>query len=171
MIIVSMVEICTQLQHIVFRVPVTREMVATLLDPTSKKSVFDWITLGTMAFEIALFFLLPLRTKRILFTFIFFFWRLCYNVGLGVLLKEQSDNRGLVKWAKKYKIFDREANPKIYNFLHHQLSMKMGDDYDFEVNSSTLKAKMDVLIYIIDCAYRIQYMDAVQATGGPHLNE
>ncbi|CEG82867.1 Putative Phosphatidylethanolamine N-methyltransferase Short=PEAMT [Rhizopus microsporus] len=116
----------------VFRVPVTREMVATLLDPTSKKSAFDWITLGTMAFEIALFFLLPLRTKRILFTFIFFFWRLCYNVGLGILLKEQSDRRGLVKWAKKYKIFDREANPKIYNFLHHQLSMKMGDDYDFE---------------------------------------
>ncbi|KAG1463317.1 hypothetical protein G6F55_002468 [Rhizopus delemar] len=115
----------------VFRVPVTREMITTLLNPTFKKSVFDWITLGSMAIEIALFFLLPLWTKRILFTFIFFFWRLSYNVGLGVLLKSQSDNRGLVRLVKKYKIFDSKANPKAYHFLQRQLSMKMDDDYDF----------------------------------------
>ncbi|KAG1474918.1 hypothetical protein G6F56_000049 [Rhizopus delemar] len=115
----------------VFRVPVTREMITTLLNPTFKKSVFDWATLGTMSIEIALFFLLPLWTKRILFTFIFFFWRLSYNVGLGVLLKKQSDSRGLVRLAKKYKIFDKEANPRAYHFLQRQLSMNMGADYDF----------------------------------------
>ncbi|KAI9244726.1 phospholipid methyltransferase-domain-containing protein [Sporodiniella umbellata] len=115
----------------VFRVPVTREMISTLLDPTLKKSVFDWVTLGTMIAEIALFFLLPLWTKRILFTFIFFFWRLSYNVGLGILLKKQSDSRCLVKMAKKYKIFDKKANPKTYHFLQSQLSMNMGADYDF----------------------------------------
>lgn len=122
---------------LVFRVPVTREMITTLLNPTFKKSVFDWITLGSMTIEIALFFLLPLWTKRILFTFIFFFWRLSYNVGLGLLLKNQSDNRGLVRLAKKYKIFDSKANPKAYHFLQRQLSMKMGDDYDFAVNDET----------------------------------
>ncbi|KAI8085944.1 phospholipid methyltransferase-domain-containing protein [Gilbertella persicaria] len=116
----------------VFRVPLTREMVANLLNPNVKKSFFDWITLGTMAIEIGLFFTLPVWFKQILFIFVFFFWRLAYNAGLGLLLKCQSDNRGLVRWAKKYNVFDRQANPKAYHWLKYQLSVKMGDDYDFE---------------------------------------
>ncbi|KAI8645821.1 phospholipid methyltransferase-domain-containing protein [Parasitella parasitica] len=115
----------------VFRVPLTREMVATLLNPKQKKGVFDWVTLGIMALEIGLFFVLPVWAKRILFLFIFFVWRLAYNAGLGVLLKYQSDSRGLVRLARHYQIFDREANPRIYHWLQHQLSIKMGDDYDF----------------------------------------
>lgn len=110
-------------------------MVANLLNPKQKKGVFDWITLGTMAFQIGLFFFLPSWIKRPLFIFIFFFWRLAYNAGLGVLLKYQSDSRGLVRLAKKYHLFDREANPKAYHWLQHQLSIKMGDDYDFAVSS------------------------------------
>lgn len=121
--------------HTVFRVPLTREMVANLLNPKQKKGVFDWITLGTMAFQIGLFFFLPSWIKRPLFIFIFFFWRLAYNAGLGVLLKYQSDSRGLVRLAKKYHLFDREANPKAYHWLQRQLSIKMGDDYDFAVSS------------------------------------
>ncbi|KAI8087545.1 phospholipid methyltransferase-domain-containing protein [Thamnidium elegans] len=115
----------------VFRVPLTREMVSNLLNPKQKKGVFDWITLGTMAIEIGLFFVLPVWAKQILFLFIFFFWRLAYNAGLGYLLKFQSDSRGLVRLAKKYQIFDRKANPTAYHWLQHQLSIKMGDDYDF----------------------------------------
>lgn len=109
-------------------------MVANLLNPNQKKGVFDWITLGIMAIEIGLFFVLPVWAKRILFLFVFFFWRLAYNAGLGYLLKFQSDSRGLVRLAKKYQIFDREANPTAYHWLQHQLSIKMGDDYDFAVN-------------------------------------
>jgi phosphatidylethanolamine N-methyltransferase len=109
-------------------------MVANLLNPKIQKGVFDWITLGTMAIEIGLFFVLPVWAKQILFLFVFFFWRLAYNAGLGVLLKYQSDSRGLVRLAKKYKIFDRDANPTAYHWLQHQLSIKMGDDYDFAVS-------------------------------------
>ncbi|OBZ84963.1 Phosphatidylethanolamine N-methyltransferase [Choanephora cucurbitarum] len=116
----------------VFRVPLTREMVQTLLNPKVKKSIFDWFTLGIMALEIGLFFVLPVWFKRILFIFVFFFWRLAYNVGLGVLLKYQSDSRGLVRWAKKYHLFDLQKNPKAYHWLKYQLSVKMGDDYDFD---------------------------------------
>lgn len=111
-------------------------MVSNLLNPKQKKGVFDWITLGTMGIEIGLFFVLPVWAKRILFLFIFFFWRLAYNAGLGYLLKFQSDSRGLVRLAKKYQIFDRKANPTAYNWLQHQLSIKMGDDYDFAVKIS-----------------------------------
>ncbi|KAI9271746.1 phospholipid methyltransferase-domain-containing protein [Phascolomyces articulosus] len=115
----------------VFRVPATRDMVTALLNPKEKKSFFDLVTLGTMAVEIGLFFALPTWLKQVLFIFIFFFWRLGYNAGLGALLKYQSDSRGLVRLAQKYKIFDQEANPKAYRWLKTQLSMKMGDDYDF----------------------------------------
>ncbi|KAI8969025.1 phospholipid methyltransferase-domain-containing protein [Mycotypha africana] len=116
----------------VFRVPLTREMVSNLLNPQIKKGIFDWITLGIMFAEIGLFFALPAWFKGVFFLFTFFFWRLAYNVGLGFLLKYQSDNRGLVRLAKKYRIFDRAANPKLYQWLRHQLSIKMGDDYDFD---------------------------------------
>ncbi|KAG0168996.1 phosphatidylethanolamine N-methyltransferase [Apophysomyces sp. BC1034] len=114
-----------------FRVPTTREMVTSLLNPKESKSFFDWITLGTMAVEVALFFMLPLHIKQILFIFIFAFWRLAYNVGLGILLKYQSDQRGLVRWAKQNRLFD-PTNPKTCQWLQQQLSMKMGSDYDFE---------------------------------------
>ncbi|KAF7723905.1 phosphatidylethanolamine N-methyltransferase [Apophysomyces ossiformis] len=113
-----------------FRVPTTREMVTSLLDPNESKSFFDWITLGTMAIEITLFFILPSHVKQILFIGIFAFWRLAYNVGLGILLKYQSDHRGLVRWAKKHRLFD-PSNPKTCQWLQQQLSMKMGTDYDF----------------------------------------
>ncbi|ORZ12271.1 phospholipid methyltransferase-domain-containing protein [Absidia repens] len=113
----------------VFRVPVTHEMVATLLDPKQKKGFFDVLTLGTMAIQIALFFLLSTRTKQFLFLGLFAFWRLAYNVGLGALLKYQSDSRGLVRLAKKYKLFDQQS--KSYHWLKRELSIKMGDDYDY----------------------------------------
>ncbi|KAI8980834.1 phospholipid methyltransferase-domain-containing protein [Pilobolus umbonatus] len=115
----------------VFRVPLTKDMISNLLNINNKKSIFDWITLGIMALEIGAFFLLPVWISRILFIFVFFFWRLSYNAGLGFLLKYQSDSRGLVRLAKKYKLFDREANPMMYRWLKTQLSINMGDDYDF----------------------------------------
>ncbi|KAI8394286.1 phospholipid methyltransferase-domain-containing protein [Radiomyces spectabilis] len=115
----------------VFRVPLTRDMVTSLFNFKQAKTFFDWITLGIMAIEIALLYFLPSSFKRIFFCFLFAFWRLAYNVGIGFLLKYQSESRGLVRWVKKYKIFDQKANPKIYQWLEYQLSLKMGDDYDF----------------------------------------
>lgn len=114
-------------------------MVNTLFDPRQGKSVFDMVTLGVMAVEILFFFSLSRQSKRIFFVFVFFFWRLAYNVGLGILLKYQSDTRGLVLFAKKHKIFEENANPKLYKWLKHQLSIKMGDDYDFTVSVSLKK--------------------------------
>ncbi|KAI8337739.1 phospholipid methyltransferase-domain-containing protein [Chlamydoabsidia padenii] len=113
----------------VFRVPVTHEMVATLLDPKQKKGFFDFLTLGIMAIQIGLFFLLPTQAKQFLFVGLFAFWRLAYNVGLGLLLKYQSDSRGLVHLAKKYKLFDQDS--KTYHWLNRELSLKMSDDYDY----------------------------------------
>ncbi|CAO3642246.1 unnamed protein product [Mucor hiemalis] len=116
----------------VFKVPSTREMVQSLLDPNEKKSFFDFLTLATLLVEISLLFLLPRHIAQYFFIAVFLFWRLAYNLGLGILLKEQSDSRLLVKWAKHYKIFDEKANPKTYKWLKYQLSLKMKNDYNFD---------------------------------------
>ncbi|CAO3624925.1 unnamed protein product [Cunninghamella blakesleeana] len=105
------------------------KMVANLFDPKQKKGFFDLLTLGIMAIEILLFFVLPVRAKQLLFIGIFAFWRLAYNFGLGVLLKYQSDSRGLVRFAEKLQLFDKQS--KSYNWLKRELSLKMDDDYDF----------------------------------------
>lgn len=104
-------------------------MVQSLMDPKEPKSLFDILTLATLLFEIVLLFLLPRKAAQYLFLGLFLFWRLAYNVGLGILLKYQSDKQGLVKLAKKYRIFEDPGKRK---WLKTQLSMKMHQDYDFE---------------------------------------
>ncbi|KAI8642269.1 phospholipid methyltransferase-domain-containing protein [Parasitella parasitica] len=113
----------------VFRVPVTREMVQSLMDPKEPKSLFDIVTLAILMCEITLLFILPRKTSQYLFLALFLFWRFGYNVGLGILLKYQSDKRGLVKLVKKHRVFE---NPKWRKWLKMQLSMKMHKDYDFD---------------------------------------
>lgn len=118
---------------IVFKVPPTREMVQSLLDLNEKKSFFDILTLLTLLIETSLLFILPRQTAQYFFLFLFLFWRLAYNVGLGILLKNQSESRNLVRLAKKYKIFDDKSHPKLSKWLKVQLSTKMGSAYNFHV--------------------------------------
>lgn len=141
-------------------------MVTALLNPKEAKSFFDLLTLGIMGVEIALFFVLPVWAKQLLFVFVFAFWRLAYNAGLGVLLKYQSDGRGLVRLAKKYEIFDAEKNPKVYRWVKRQLSMKMGDDYDFDVSKPIANRRVFPMLnrYAAVDAHRIQHVDAVSPT-------
>lgn len=109
-------------------------MVQSLLDLNEKKSFFDILTLLTLAIEISLLFILPRQTAQYFFLFLFLFWRVAYNVGLGILLKNQSESKNLVRLAKKHKIFDEKAHPKLTKWLKNQLSTKMGSDYNFYVN-------------------------------------
>lgn len=105
----------------------------SLLDPNEKKSFFDYLTLATLAIEIGLLFLLPRHVSQYFFLVLFLFWRSAYNIGLGYLLKYQSNSRSLVHFAEKYKLFDLKKNPKVASWLKEQLSMKMDQHYDFEV--------------------------------------
>lgn len=117
-----------------FNVPVTREMVQSLMDPNEPKSYFDFITLATLGIEVLLLFMLPRKVAQYFFLVLFLFWRFAYNAGLGYLLKYQSDKRGLVKLAKQYHIFDMNVHPRLCALLKKQLSMKMKSDYDFDTS-------------------------------------
>ncbi|CAG8455816.1 2660_t:CDS:10 [Acaulospora morrowiae] len=116
----------------VFQVPQTSDMLTSVFTLSTRKSAFDTITLVVISSQILLFFILPSSIRRWIFLILFIFWRVSYNAGLGALLKYQSDRRGLVLWAKRKKIFDKEKGGKWYTFLKEELTVKMGDDYDFD---------------------------------------
>ncbi|CAG8545312.1 3933_t:CDS:2 [Paraglomus brasilianum] len=117
----------------VFIVPQTKDMLTSVFDPSTRKSLFDILTLSVMALQIILFLFLPTSISRWLFLDLFIFFRLAYNCGLGLLLKMQSDKKVLVNWAKKKKLFEKKGG-KLPEFFKRELSAKMGDDYDFEVS-------------------------------------
>jgi len=121
--------------YVVFRVPVTKDMVSEIFDMSKKKSAFDILTLAVMGLQILLFLTLPTTLKRWLFLFLFIFWRAGYNAGLGYLLKLQSERRGLVALAREKGVFDKDRGGAWYSWLKEELSCKMEADYDFDVRS------------------------------------
>ncbi|RIB28400.1 phospholipid methyltransferase-domain-containing protein [Gigaspora rosea] len=116
----------------VFKVPQTSDMLTSVFEPNSKKSAFDVIIMAIMGFQIVLFFILPSHIRQLVFLFLFIFWRTAYNVGLGLLLKYQSDKHGIISWVRRLKIFNKKEGGKLYNFFKEELSVKMGDDYNFD---------------------------------------
>ncbi|KAK9685452.1 phosphatidylethanolamine N-methyltransferase, variant 2, partial [Basidiobolus ranarum] len=107
-------------------------MLTTLFDPNVEKSAFDYLTLGVLCFQALLFFILPSGFRKYFFLVVFLLWRTAYNLGLGLLLKYQSDKRGLVSLARKKGIFDKKKGGKYYAWIKKDLTAKMGKDYDFE---------------------------------------
>ncbi|CAO3596175.1 unnamed protein product [Absidia cylindrospora] len=132
-------------------------MVTTLLNPLEPKSVFDLATLGCMSLPFIIWLCLPSSVSRYILLVGYLFWRLAYNVGLGVLLKYQSDTNGLVEWCRRHRLFDMDSNGTTIRkksksdtdqgdcsiqqqkhqhswayWLKRQLSIKMESDYQFE---------------------------------------
>ncbi|CAG8525641.1 12538_t:CDS:2 [Ambispora leptoticha] len=140
-----------------FQVPYTTDMLTAVFQPSVRKSTFDYLTIFVMALQILLFFVLPSHIRPWIFLFLFVFWRGAYNLGLGLLLKYQSERRMLVIWAKRKKVFDKEKGGNVYTFLKRELSAKMGNDYDFdavpiEFNSWLLFRELVDLILLNDFA-------------------
>lgn len=112
-------------------------MVSQLLDPRQPKNLSDAIVLAILAAHMALLYLLPASVKQIVFGVIFALWRASYNLGIGLLLRAQSNDNKLVIWAKKWKLFVNPAtgeNPRpwLYHLLKRELEAKIPEDYQFE---------------------------------------
>lgn len=112
-------------------------MVSQLLDPRQPKNMSDLVVLAIIALHIAAAYALPTGLKRPAFRAIFLFWRTAYNLGIGYLLRVQSDHRRLVTWAKNWKLFENPKNgdnprPWLYYLLKRELEAKIPEDYRFE---------------------------------------
>jgi hypothetical protein len=64
------------------------------------------------------------------YIFLFIFWRLGYNLGLGLLLHKQSKDKFMTKWFEK---IDTKNNP-FRPLLITLLAKDMEDDYKYEVS-------------------------------------
>ncbi|KAI2781854.1 phosphatidylethanolamine N-methyltransferase [Daldinia loculata] len=121
----------------IFTVPTTHDMVSQLLDPREPKNISDAIVLAVLAGHILTLYLLPDSLRRPVFAVVFLFWRTCYNLGIGILLRLQSNDNKLVAWAQKWKLFENPAtgkNPRpwLYKILKRELEIKIPEDYQFE---------------------------------------
>ncbi|KAL2070497.1 hypothetical protein VTL71DRAFT_13523 [Oculimacula yallundae] len=120
-----------------FTVPQTHDMVSQLLDPRQPKNLSDAVVLAVLGLHVLALYLLPPSLKRPIFAIIFLFWRGCYNVGIGYLLRIQSNHRRLVAWAKKLNLFEhpstgKNPRPWLYNLIKSELETKIPEDYKFE---------------------------------------
>lgn len=112
-------------------------MVSMLFDPRQPKNLSDGIVLVILVLHALLAYLLPSELKKPVLAAVFIFWRASYNVGIGVLLSVQSNQKLLVTWAKRWNLFvnpstGENPHPWLYNFLKHELEAKIPEDYKFE---------------------------------------
>jgi phosphatidylethanolamine N-methyltransferase len=112
-------------------------MVSQLLDPRQPKNLSDVLVLAILALHILAAYLLPAGLKSPVFAVIFIFWRASYNMGIGYLLRVQSNHKLLVTWARRWKLFEDPAtgkNPRpwLYYLLKRELEAKIPEDYKFE---------------------------------------
>jgi phosphatidylethanolamine N-methyltransferase len=112
-------------------------MVTQLLSPSHPKNISDLVVLGILALHIAALFYLPSGWRRPILGMAFLFWRGCYNAGIGYLLQIQSEDRRLVYWAQKLRIFTppstgKNPHPRIFNILKRELETKIPEDYKTE---------------------------------------
>ncbi|KAI2629427.1 phosphatidylethanolamine N-methyltransferase [Xylaria nigripes] len=122
---------------VVFVVPVTRDRIPQMLDPRQPKNVSDIILLSVLAVHVLALYLLPSPQRKYVFGVICLFWRASYNVGIGVLLRWQSNDNKLVAWARKWQLFEspstgRNPRPWLYNLLKRECKTEIHSEFDFD---------------------------------------
>lgn len=161
---------------IVFTVPETKDMVGQLLSPTEPKNIGDIVVVSILVLHGVLLYLLPSALRVPVFALIYFFWRASYNAGIGYLLYEQSNYKRLVRWAKKYKLFEKENNPRpwLYQFIKREMEIKIPKDYNFddapvEFNTWLVFRRLTDLILMSD--FITYCLFAIAATNNPPPGE
>jgi len=158
-----------------FTVPQTHDMVSQLLDPRQPKNLSDAIVLAVLGLHVLALYLLPASLKRPVFAIIFLFWRGCYNVGIGYLLRIQSNHRRLVAWAKMMNLFEhpstgKNPRPWLYNLIKSELETKIPEDYKFEeapIEYNTWLVFRRVVDLILMCDFTSYCLFAIACGGRP----
>lgn len=101
---------------------------------SSYHNIFDYITLAVLAAHILLYIFF---SSRELFLYLFIFWRLVYNVGLGILLHMQSRSQVLTKWLSDLCLIEKSKaigsfRNRLIIWLKEELSLKMANNDNFE---------------------------------------
>lgn len=121
----------------VFVVPVTHDRIPQMLDPTQPKNISDIFVLSVLAAHILALYILPSPQRKYIFAAIYLFWRAAYNIGIGVLLRWQSNDNTLVAWARKWQLFElpstgKNPRPWLYNLLKRESETEIHSEFDFD---------------------------------------
>lgn len=134
-------------------------MVSTIFDPREPKSELDFLIIGMMALHVFLFYMTAGSLRKGLFLVLFAFWRASYNIGIGLILHNQSKHNMLVNMANKYSLFDSTTNSRTYRFVKRQLTDKMGKDYVFDASPIEyqtwllFRRVVDLVLMLDFCSY------------------
>lgn len=150
-------------------------MVSQLLDPRQPKNLSDLIVLAVIALHIFLLYILPRSIRRPTFAIIYLFWRGSYNIGIGYLLRIQSNHRRLVTWARRWNLFldpatGRNPRPWLYKFLKRELEAKIPADYKFKeapIEYNTWLVFRRVVDLILMCDFTSYCLFAIACGGRP----
>ncbi|TIA75575.1 hypothetical protein E3P92_00774 [Wallemia ichthyophaga] len=115
-----------------FAVPPTADVISSLFHPKYPKTHVDILTLAILGLQVLGFALMPLSTSRVMYLYVFIFWRLSYNVGLGWVLSRQSRSQWIVNWVKQHGFLDANKRPAMRNWVENQIKTKMGPGYSFD---------------------------------------
>eukprot|EP01113_Clastostelium_recurvatum_P001576 TRINITY_DN10642_c0_g1_i5.p1 TRINITY_DN10642_c0_g1~~TRINITY_DN10642_c0_g1_i5.p1 ORF type:complete len:772 (-),score=167.47 TRINITY_DN10642_c0_g1_i5:94-2361(-) len=94
------------------------------LHPIAQWTSFDWLKNSS---ALMFLFLLVIPSHHWFYIALFLFWRLAYNLGLGLLLYQQSHTQVVTRFFK----YLSPDNP-MYPMFKRMTSTGMGSDYDFD---------------------------------------
>ncbi|ORY04072.1 hypothetical protein K493DRAFT_404790 [Basidiobolus meristosporus CBS 931.73] len=113
-----------------FKLPYIPDVFTTLFDPEVDKSIVEYLTLCTFFGQISLFFILEDAVRQSFFIYSFLFWRSLHHLGIGLLLRYQSRDHGLVRFLNERRWFSEGSAQ--HPFILSILRSKMGEDYSCE---------------------------------------
>ncbi|KAH3743594.1 Phosphatidylethanolamine N-methyltransferase [Pelomyxa schiedti] len=133
-----------------FRVPHTKSPLP-LYSPL-RWTLFDWLKSSCLLSVILLFLPLP---RWVLIVW-FGIWRLAYNLGIGLLLKYQSENKVITKFTQQIL---SKPNNMLYSIAKTAAHVDVDNDYSFESAPPSLTAWLlfrpvvDVILFYDVVAY------------------
>lgn len=150
-------------------------MVSQLFSPTQPKNLSDLLVVFILVLHILVVYFLPPTLRIPMIGGTFLFWRACYNVGIGYLLHLQSEDRRLVSWAKKWKLFvnpktGNNPRPWLYSLIKREMETKIPQDYKFEeapVEYNTWLVFRRVVDLILMCDFTSYCLFAIACGGTP----
>lgn len=122
-----------------FRVPQTHSFVHTMTKTFTRSSLTRWTVFSLVAQPVLFFLLAGYPTLRSAFFLIYFaFWRGAYDFGFAWLLRQQSENRYIIRTLRQWGWLDEKSESgggegrAWARWWKRELEMKMGAGYKWD---------------------------------------